>query len=269
MSNSNSSIERNVLSGVVTLSFIISVLGQLIFAIYVIVFYGKSWLSGHIQNWNIVLPNGYVQGDNIGNLVVGLHLLLAAIIIIGGPVQIVPEFRKHLPILHRWNGRIYISTAILLSISGLFMVWIRGSVGGITQHISISVNAILILISAAMVLKYAMMRNFIDHRIWAIRLFLFVNGVWYFRVGLFFWLFVNQGPVGFNPETLQGPFLTILSLSQYTLPLVLFELYQNAIKSSKKSLIWTSTVLIFLFTIVIGVGTFAASMSIWIPKMNY
>ncbi|MDZ7648426.1 MAG: DUF2306 domain-containing protein [Cytophagales bacterium] len=205
----------------------------------------------------------------MGNLIVGLHLLFAAIIIFGGPVQIIPEFRKRAPILHRWNGRIYILTAILLSISGLFMVWVRGSVGGITQHVSISVNAILILISATMVMKYAIKRNFKDHRIWAIRLFLFVSGVWYFRVGLFFWLFVNQGPVGFDPETFQGPILTILSLSQYTLPFVLFELYQMAIKSSEKMLVWTSAGLIFLFTIVIGVGTFAASLSIWIPKMSY
>lgn len=269
MINSNSSIEQKILSGVVTFSFIISVLGQWIFAAYVILFYGNASLTGHIENWNIVLPNGYVRGDGLGNLVVGIHLLFAAIIIISGPIQIIPAVRKYVPVFHRWSGRLYIVIALLMSLSGLYMVWVRGSVGGITQHISISINAVLIMISAIYAIKYAMLRNFKSHRIWAIRLFLFVNGVWYFRVGLFFWLFVNQGPVGFNPETFQGPFLTILSLSQYTLPLVLFELYQNAIKSSKKSLIWTSTVLIFLFTTVIGVGTFAASMSIWIPKMNY
>ena len=45
------------------------------------------------------------------------------------------------------------------------------------------------------------------HREWAIRLFLVVSGVWFFRVFLMLWLTINQGPAGFDIETFQGPAL--------------------------------------------------------------
>ena len=77
---------------------------------------------------------------------VGSHLLLAAIIIIGGPLQIIPKVREYAPTFHRWNGRLYILTAFIISLSGLYMVWIRGSIGGMIQHISISINAFLIIL---------------------------------------------------------------------------------------------------------------------------
>lgn len=260
--------EKIILDSVVTIWFCLAVLGQWIFALYVLLFYGKSTVSGHSENWNKVLPNGYVSGDSIGNIVVGIHLLLAVIIIVGGPLQIIPKIREYAPTFHRWNGRIYIYTAFIISVSGLYMVWIRGSIGGLVQHISISINAILIMISAFYSTKYARVRNFKNHRIWAIRLFLVVNGVWFFRIGLFFWLTIHQKPVGFDPKIFEGPFLNFLTFSQYIIPLTVFELYLKAKNSSNKKLIYTTALLLFILTIIMGIGIFGASIAKWIPKMN-
>ena len=91
-----------------------AVIGQRIFATYVILFYGKATATGHNENWNKVLPHGYISGETIGNLMVGSHLLLAAIIIIGGPLQIIPKVREYAPTFHRWNGRLYILTAFII-----------------------------------------------------------------------------------------------------------------------------------------------------------
>lgn len=260
--------EKKVLNSVVTVWFTIAVLGQWIFALYVLLFYGKATAAGHSENWNKVLPNGYVSGDTIGNAVVGIHLLLAVIIMVGGPVQIIPKIRAYAPTFHRWNGRIYIYTAFILSLSGLYMVWIRGSIGGMVQHISISINAILIMISALFTIKYAMVRNFKNHRIWAIRLFLVINGVWFFRIGLFFWLTIHQKPVGFDPKIFEGPFLYFLTFSQYVIPLAVFELYLRAKNSSNKKLIYTTALLLFILIIIMSIGIFSASMAKWIPKMS-
>ncbi|WP_445737609.1 DUF2306 domain-containing protein [Mariniflexile sp.] len=248
--------------------FTIAVLGQWIFATYVILFYGKATAIGHSENWNKVLPHGYISGETIGNFVVGSHLLLAIIIIIGGPLQIISKVKEYAPNFHRWNGRIYIFSAFILSISGLYMVWVRGSIGGMIQHIGISINAILIMIAAGFTIKYAMDRKFKNHRIWAIRLFLVVNGVWFFRVGLYFWLFINQKPVGFDPKTFEGPFLYFLTFSQYIIPLSLLELYLISQKSSNKKLVLTTSTLLVIFTIIMTIGIFAASMGNWIPKMR-
>lgn len=259
---------RKVLNSVVTGWFIIAVLGQWIFALYVTSFYGRATAAGHSENWNKVLPNGYVPGDTVGNVVVGIHLLLAVIILVGGPVQLIPKIRAYAPAFHRWNGRIYIYTALTVSLSGLYMVWIRGSIGGLVQHISISINAVLIIISALFTIKYATARNFTVHRIWAIRLFLVVSGVWFFRVGLFFWLTIHQKPVGFDPKIFEGPFLNFLTFAQYVIPLTVFELYLKAKKSTSKTLIYTTALLLIILTIIMGIGTFGAAAAKWIPKMS-
>lgn len=260
--------QKKILSTAITVWFTIAVVGQWIFAAYVLLFYGKATLTGHSENWDMVLPHGYVKGDTIGNVVVGIHLLLAIIIIVGGPLQILPKVREYAPTFHRWNGRLYISVAFLMSLSGLYMVWIRGAVGGMVQHISISINAFLIMIAAVFAIKKAIARNFEEHRSWAIRLFLVINGVWFFRVGFNFWLFVNKGVVGFNPTTFEGPFLNVLTFSQYIIPLFLFEIYLRAKKSSNQKLVFITLTLFFLFTIIMAIGIIAASWKIWFPMMN-
>lgn len=158
--------------------------------------------------------------------------------------------------------------AFIMSIGGLYMVWVRGSIGGTAQHISISINAILIMIASIFVIKEARNRNFNEHRIWAIRLFLFVNGVWFFRVGLFFWLFINQGPVGFDPKTFQGPFLTFLSFSQYLIPLALLEFYIRSQRANYNWLNYITAFMIMLATIVMTIGIISVSVSVWFPKMK-
>lgn len=259
---------KKVLNIAVSTWFIVAVLGQWIFGVYVTLFYGKATAKGHFEDWNKVLPNGYVEGETLGNIVVGLHLLLAVIIIIGGPLQLIPKMRNYMPLFHKWNGRFYILSAYIISLSGFYMVWIRGSIGGIIQHISISINAILIMICATFAIRYAKVRDIKRHRIWAIRLFLVMNGVWFFRIGLNFWLLINQGPVGFNPKTFEGPFLYFLTFSQYIIPLALFELYLKAQKTTSKSLALTTSMIFFLFTIIMAIGIFSASKGIWFPKMN-
>lgn len=255
------------LSAAVTTWFITAVAGQLIFAAYVFLFYGKATITGHAEDWNKVLPHGYVGGDLVGNMMVGLHLLLTLIITIAGPLQLIPGIRKLCPVFHRWSGRVYISVAIIISLTGLFMVWVRGSVGGMTQHISISINAVLILVTALLTVMYARRRNFKRHRTWAIRLFLLVNGVWFFRVGFHCWLFF-MGPVGFDPATFQGPILTLLSISQYTLPLLVFEMYLRAGKRANRLFVVSVAGIIFLFTIIMAIGIFAATMNSWWPLMK-
>src|SRR5207253_1370504 len=156
------------------------------------------------------------------------HLLFSTFVIVGGAVQLVPLVRSRWPRIHRWNGRVYLTAALVLSVGGLVMVWTRRTVGDLSQHISISINAVLIMACGAMALRHALARRFDLHRRWALRLFLVVSGVWFFRIGLMAWLVINQGPRGFDPKTFQGPFLTFLAFAQYLLPLLVLELYMRA-----------------------------------------
>lgn len=250
--------------------FVTTMFGQWAFGFYIIAFYGTSTASGDIENWNEVLPHGYVKGDWLGNLVVGAHVLLAAILVLGGPLQLLSYFRKRVPQFHRWLGQIYITTAIVVASGGFVMVWTRGAVGDRVQHFSISIQTIYIIIFALLAWRDARMRRFENHRKWAMRLFMVVSGVWFFRIGLMCWLLVNGGPAGFDPETFSGPFLTVLALFVYALPvsLVLLELYFYAQKTRRLVAVTMVALVILTVTVLMVVGIFGAMAGMWLPRIS-
>lgn len=247
--------------------FVVAVAGQLIFAAYILAFYGGAVVIGDLSIWNQVLPKGYVADETAGNLVVGLHVLLAAILTLGGPLQLIPAIRTHAPRLHRWNGRLYLLTAVVVSSTGLVMVLTRGAVGGTVQHLSISFNAILILLCAVLAVRHALARDVRRHRRWALRLFLVVNGVWFFRVGLMFWIAVNGGPAGFDPKTFEGPALIVLGIGQYALPLLALQAYLHVQERPGAAGRLAVSALLVVLTLAMGVGIAVATIGMWWPRM--
>lgn len=245
----------------------VAVCGQLLFALYVAGFYGRAALGGQYEIWNKVLPHGYVAGDTAGNLVVAAHLAFAVAILVGGAVQLMPFVRRRWPRVHRWNGRVYLFVAVVMSVGGLFMVWTRGAVGDLSQHIAISINALLILGCAGMALRHALARRIDAHRRWALRLFLVVGGVWFFRIGLMFWIVVNQGPAGFDPKTFTGPFLTFLAFAQYVVPLAVLELYLRTQRHGSTAMRFATAALLVTLTLATLAGVAAAAALMWLPRL--
>lgn len=248
--------------------FVTAVLGQWIFVTYVASFYGGAALRGDFASWNKVMPDGHVPGDTMGNVVVGIHLLLAVIVLAGGPLQFIPQVRRYARSFHRWNGRVYLAAVFLTSLAGLYMIWLgRASVGDLVQHLGISLDAVLIMTFAALALRYAMARDFDAHRRWTLRLFMVVNGVWFFRVGLMFWVFVNQGPAGFDPKTFRGPFLSFWSFADYLLPLAVCELYLRTRDHGGVRGRYATAALIVVLTVAMGIGIVVATMGMWLPRI--
>src|SRR5436190_15038152 len=193
-------LELPSLSGTATLRaaarlwFLVAVGGQLLFAFTVASFYGLTAARGDLWAWNRHMMHGYATGETASNLVVALHLFSAVIIILAGAVQLVPQIRNRFPRFHRWNGRLYLLTAFILSTAGLYMLWIRGSVGDASQRWGFTLNVVLLWLCAAMAARYAIARDFRTHRRWALRLFLVVSASWFFRAGLFLSFLLFRGP---------------------------------------------------------------------------
>ena len=101
----------------------------------------------------------------------------------------------------------------------------------------------------------------------ALRLFLAVSGVWFFRVGLMFWLIANRGPAGFDPQTFSGPFLTFLAFAQYLLPLALLELYLRAQQSRRGLTKLATAALLALATLAMAAGIAGAALVMWLPRL--
>ncbi len=272
------SIADTALQSAARLWFLVAVIGQLVFAIYVASFYGGAAVRGDLAGWNRLMPHGHVPGDTMGNFTVAMHLLSGVIIVACGALQFSPGVRDLAPSFHRWNGRVYLLSACAISIAALYMVWVRGSVGNLAQHLAISLNAVLIMLCAALALRYALAGKFAVHRRWAIRLFMVVSGVWFFRVGLMLLVFLTSGPAGFDPQAFQrqweahpggsremGAFLTYWSFADYLLPLAVLEIYLRIQDRAGALGRFAMAAGLFILTVAMGVGILAATTGMWLP----
>jgi tetratricopeptide (TPR) repeat protein len=204
----------------------------------------------------------------MGNTAVVMHVASAAFVMLAGAVQLVPQIRNRFPVFHRWNGRVYMLTAVTLSVAGLYMTWIRGSVGDLSVHLGSTLNAVLIWLCGGMALRYALARDFRTHRRWALRFFLVVSASWFFRIGFFLSLLINKGPFGFDPSTFRGPFLTFMSFAEFLIPLAVLEIYLRTQDRPGALRRMATAGMLFVLTLVMGAGLFAVAMAQWVPQVK-
>lgn len=244
----------------------VAMLGQGVFMLYVARLYGGALIAGDLNGWNRVMPRGHVPGDTVGNSVLATHLLFTLTVLLGGMLQLWPSLRRAAPRVHHWVGRCYLLSAVVLGLGGLFMVWARSAIAHPAQwgqHLGISLNALLILVFAGLSLRAALARRIEAHRRWALHLYLSVLGVWFFRLGLTLWLLVHQAPVGFDPETFSGPFLTLLSFAQTLVPLAALTLYLRAERSALAGVQWLAAGGLVLAALATVAGTGTAYLMLW------
>jgi Predicted membrane protein (DUF2306) len=251
------------LQAAAALWLLVATLGQGLFIAYVVGLYGGAVRAGELARWNKVMPRGYVPGDSAGNTALALHLLFAVLILLGGMLQLLPALRRSAPRVHHWVGRSYLGLAVVMSLTGLFMVWTRGEPARIGQHLGISLNALLILLFAGLALRAAMARRIDAHRRWALRLYLAVLGVWFFRLGLTLWLLIHRAPVGFDAQTFSGPFLTVLSFAQTLLPLTFLELTLRAQRSPRRGVQAAAAGGLLLLSLITAAGIATAYLMLW------
>ncbi len=246
--------------------FAIGVAGQLAFAYYIIVFYGGIGLSGAYERANEAMGHGVIAGDSIGNWTLAVHLFLAAIITLGGPVQFIPAIRRRFPVFHSWNGRIYFVTAFVISIAGLTLNFIRGAHGGTIGALGNGLNAALIMGFSAMAWRTAWQRDFKAHKKWALRAFLMVSGVWFFRVGYGLWiLLMGFKPVGMT-AALTGPLDRFLLFAHSLLPLLIIEFYFY-VKQAGFSVQRWGAAFFSLLCVLLAAALVMVVMLFWMPHL--
>jgi uncharacterized membrane protein len=263
-----SSFADKMLKAAVRFCFGVLFGGQLIFAFTVASFYGLTAARGNLAVWNKVLAHGYIPGDGMGNAALFAHIGSAAFIILAGAIQLIPQIRNRAPVFHRWLGRTYIASAFSVSLAGLYLMWVRGTVGDLPQHLGTSLMAVLIMVFAMLALRAAMARDFKTHRRWALRLYLTVSASLFIRAGIFLSLLLNQGASGFDPATFTGPFLTFVSFAQYLLPLAVLEVYLYVQSRPTAARRFAMAGTLFVLTLGMGVGIFGATVGTFLPNLK-
>ena len=257
-----------VLAASVRFWFVTALLGQWVFLYYIAAFYDAATLRGDFAAWskNPLLLKGYVAGDTAGNLAFAAHLLLASIVTFGGALQLIPQIRTHVVSIHRWNGRLFLLTAVAAATSGLYMIWVRGSRQNFTSGFAASIDAVLIIVCAVLAWRAARSLAIANHRRWALRTYIVANGVWFQRVGIFGWTAFHQAPVGMTKH-FDGWFDLTWAFGCYLLPLAVLELYLRVKDSAGPGGRYATAVGILLLTAAMGFGIYAAYMYVWQPAL--
>ncbi len=242
--------------------FVVAVIGQWAFLYYIIAFYARSTFRGNFQAWtkNTFLHKGYIAGDTAGNLIFASHALLAGVIAFGGAIQLIPQIRTRAIAVHRWNGRLFAVTALGLSVSGLYTIWLHGKRPSIVDAgaLAISLNAVLIITFVALAWRSALSREISTHRRWALRAYLVANAQWFTRVGFMVWFIVGRR-LGIG-ERFDGPFFLFWGFGCYLVPLAVLELYLRAKESAGPGGRFATAGGLVVLTVLMGVGIFGFYM---------
>jgi hypothetical protein len=247
--------------------FSVFLVGQLFFAVYIILRYWRGAYQGHFERWNHLAPNLYFPGNPFRSALFGLHALIAAVVSLLGPLQLIPELRRRAPRLHRICGRIYIYFAFAIGLDGIILVWRPGATGDHLAHAIVSVNALIILLCAFFAIRTAMKRDIRSHNRWAVHLFIAMSGVWMFRIFLMLWLTIWGKPVGFDPDPFTGPFLIVLGLFVYIFPQLVVLAYFKAREAKSPGRKLPFSLLLLLVAAAMVIGLYGAIMKMWLPRM--
>ena len=93
------------------------------------------------------------------------------------------------------------------------------------------------------------------------------SGVWFFRVGLLLWLFLNRGPVDIDMATFRGPFLTSLNFAQSLMPLGVFEVYWRTRNRSATMGRMVMAASLWILTVLMGIGIVNVNLRVWLPRL--
>lgn len=246
--------------------FVGAAAGQTAFAAFIFAFVLPRLAAGDGPGLNDK-PHltGYLPGDTLSNAQLLAHLLLGTLMTLSGLLQLLPALRQRWPAAHRWNGRVFLLCALITTLSGFYLTWVRGSQLNLGSALSTSANGVLILLALALAWRAALKRDYAAHRRHALRAFLLVNGVWFPRLGM-----VLTGlalAAGGQQLDVDGPVFLAVSVLSWVLPLVLPELYSAAQRSPHPRLRLAVAGLLGLAAVLTAAAGLAAWLFMWSPKL--
>ena len=260
-------VAARILQGSGVVWFLVAAIGQAAFIGFILAFYGTRTVAGNFAAWNDKpLIDGYIAGDQTGNFIFAAHVLLASVVTFAGLMQLIPPLRRRFPTVHRWTGRTFIVIACFMALSGFWLTLVRGTSLSAVSSVAIIIDGLLILIFAGLAWRHAVKRRFDQHRMWAMRTFMVVSGVWFLRVGLMGWVVVNRGPVGMSGH-LSGPADIVLVFGSYLIPLALLELYFWAGRSAHAAPKLLTAALVLAAAAFTAIGVFGTIAFMWGPHL--
>lgn len=201
------------------------VAGGVGFAAYMLAFYGLTAARDQWERWNWVLPDLHEVGRHLPTLAIALHFAGGAILVVLGPLQLVPAIRARRPGLHRAMGTAYIAAALGVGLAGNVFIYARGTIGGMPMNVAFSIYGWLLVGAAIMAWRAARARDLVQHRAWALRLFALGLSSMLYRFEYALWTATNGGHMLGHADDWQGPLDLVMDFAFFVPTLVGCELY--------------------------------------------
>lgn len=97
------------------------------------------------------------------------HVTASPIALVLGTMNMLDRRRKKRRVLHRWTGRVYAVAILVGGLSGLGLA--IGAEGGLVATYGFGMLSILWIATTAQAVRFAIARDFVNHRRWIIRSF--------------------------------------------------------------------------------------------------
>lgn len=97
-----------------------------------------------------------------------IHILPSVLFMVLGPLQFYPRLRRSHPEVHRWSGRVFLTSSGVLGAAGLAMA-LGPTIGGNDEKAAILLFGTFFLVALAKGLSHALRGEYREHREWMIR----------------------------------------------------------------------------------------------------
>jgi uncharacterized membrane protein len=120
------------------------------------------------------------------------HTLFGPIALVCGMVNLLPAMRQRRRwTAHRWIGRTYLASALVLSVAGLLLAF--HAAGGTASRIGFALLAVLTLVTVVQGYRFIRVGNVRQHREWMLRSYSLIFGAVTLRIWLPLLIIAYQG----------------------------------------------------------------------------
>lgn len=213
---------------------IASWISGILFALYIFTFYILASTLSAVEAWNSVLPKLYSPEKPAAMTGMISHFFFGSVLLILGPIQFSQKIRKSYINFHRWIGIFYTSSSFITGFGGIVFLFVWGAAGGIPMFVGFLVYGLLMMVCSTQTIRFALLREFDQHRQWSIRLFALVLGSWIYRMGYGF-IHTSLGNWGLG-KSFSGPLDYFMDFAFFVIPLLVAEIIIKGRNSSVYSL---------------------------------
>ena len=151
---------------------------------------------------------------NLWKIMIQIHIILAVVALMTGPLGLSKRIRNKRPTIHRWNGRIYILSILLNMIPGYYVSFFAN--GGFLSIIGFLILNTLWLMTTINGYLYIIKKQISQHRNWMIRSFMLT----YANLTIYIVVAISHNALGFD----YGHAYTLAVWLSFTVNLIIAEI---------------------------------------------